>query len=72
MSPRTEPISDDDEAITQVRAARHRISERHGHDPYRLVAYYIERQRQRQHEVAAAPGTKSPGNPTGAPPSRGR
>lgn len=70
MSHPTEPILDDDEAITQVRAARQRISERHGHDPYRLVAYYIERQRQRQHEVAT--GTKSPGNPTGAPPSRDR
>jgi hypothetical protein len=36
---------DGDEVIAEVRAARHRISERFGHDPYRLVAYYMERQK---------------------------
>jgi hypothetical protein len=34
-----------DEVIAEVRAARHRISARFGHDPYRLVAYYMERQK---------------------------
>lgn len=41
----------DDPAIGRVREARHRISEECGHDPKRLVAYYLERQRQRQEEV---------------------
>lgn len=45
MKPRDElTASDDDEEITRVRAARHQISERFGHDPYRLVAYYMEKQ----------------------------
>ena len=35
-----------DEVIAEVRAARHRISARFGHDPYRLVAYYMERQKE--------------------------
>ena len=30
--------------IDEVRAVRHRISERHGHDPRRLVDHYLERQ----------------------------
>jgi hypothetical protein len=46
-----EPTPDpEDEEIARVREVRHRISERFGHDPYRLVAHYIERQRQRQRE----------------------
>jgi hypothetical protein len=32
--------------IDIVRDARHKISERVGHDPARLVAYYIELQRE--------------------------
>ena len=30
--------------IDEVRAIRHRISARHGHDARRLVQYYLERQ----------------------------
>lgn len=33
-----------EEEITRVREARRHISERFGHDPYKLVAYYMERQ----------------------------
>ncbi len=33
-----------DPVIEEVRAARHRISERVGHDSGRLVAYYMELQ----------------------------
>jgi len=45
MKLRPEEFYDDcDEVIAEVRAARHRISERFGHDPYKLVAYYMERQ----------------------------
>jgi hypothetical protein len=36
-------------------AVRHRISERFGHDPYRLVAYYMERQKEHQDRLVHAP-----------------
>ncbi|WP_143755404.1 hypothetical protein [Gloeocapsopsis sp. IPPAS B-1203] len=35
-----------DEAINQIREVRHIISEEHGHDPQRLVSYYIKLQKQ--------------------------
>ena len=31
-----------DPTIDQIREIRHRISQEHGHDPDRLVAYYAE------------------------------
>lgn len=34
-----------DPVIDSVRAARHAISERCGHDPKRLIEYYQERQK---------------------------
>jgi hypothetical protein len=37
-----------DPVIDEIRAVRHRISERFGHDPARLVAYYLELQKQYQ------------------------
>ncbi len=33
-----------DPVIDRVRAARHAISERFGHDPQKLVEYYLKRQ----------------------------
>ena len=38
----------DDPVIDEIRAVRHRISARLGHDPTRLVAFYMERQKQYQ------------------------
>ncbi len=38
----------DDPAIKRIREARHRISKEHGHDPQKLVNYYIELQKQYQ------------------------
>jgi hypothetical protein len=38
-----------DEAIAQIRETRHRISEEHGHNPQKLVDYYIELQKQYPH-----------------------
>ena len=32
--------------IDEVREVRHRISERFGHDPSKLVSYYMEMQKQ--------------------------
>lgn len=44
-----------DEEIERIREARHRISERFGHDPYRLVAYYMERQQAHKDQLVSAP-----------------
>jgi hypothetical protein len=41
--------------IERVREARHRISAKFGHDPYRLVAHYMERQREHPERVVSAP-----------------
>jgi hypothetical protein len=38
-----------DEAIGQIRKIRHRISEEHGHDPQKLVDFYVELQKQYPH-----------------------
>jgi hypothetical protein len=55
MNPRPEPtLNPDDEEIARVREVRHRISERFGHDPYRLVAYYMEHQQEREHGLSRA------------------
>ena len=54
----------DDEEITRIREVRHRISERFGHDPYRLVAYYMEKQRERVNPPAG------PGPSQGSPSSK--
>ena len=37
-----------DAVIDEIREVRHRISARYGHDPTRLVAFYIELQKQYQ------------------------
>jgi hypothetical protein len=44
MTPSNKPPRSDDEEIDRVRAARHRISARHGHDPGRLVEHYMARE----------------------------
>jgi hypothetical protein len=59
MNPEADPtLGDDDEEIARVRAARHRISERFGHDPYRLVAYYINRQQERHDRLVHVPDSE--------------
>lgn len=56
MNQQTEAALDEvDEEIARVREVRHRISERFGHDPYRLVAHYIERQKKHQDRLVRAP-----------------
>lgn len=40
-----------DPVIDEIREVRHRISARVDHDPARLVAYYIELQKQYQHRL---------------------
>ena len=43
-----------DPAIDEIREIRHRISERFGHDPERLVAYYIELQEKHRDRFVGA------------------
>jgi hypothetical protein len=63
-------IEDDEEEIARVRAARHRISARFGHDPYRLVAYYRERQAGQGQRLVQAPGPDAGRDAPGEPPRR--
>jgi hypothetical protein len=44
-----------DPVIEEVREVRRRISARVGHDPTRLVAYYIELQKQYQGRLIGGP-----------------
>ncbi len=44
-----------DPVIDEIREVRHRISERCGHDPAQLVAYYIKLQEQFRDRLVQAP-----------------
>jgi len=44
--------------LTRIRKARQRISAQCGHDPYKLVKYYMELQEQSQHKLV--PSTNNP------------
>jgi hypothetical protein len=73
MNPQPEPTLDpDDEEIARVREVRHRISERFGHDPYRLVAYYMERQEERKDRVVRATEPEAAGDTSRPLPGRSR
>ena len=58
--------SQGDAVIAEIRAVRHRISEQAGHDPARLVAYYMELQRQCQDRLIDPPATEPPAQRTAA------
>ncbi len=47
-------VDDGEEVMARVREARHRISARFDHDPYKLVAHYMERQQQHRHRLVRA------------------
>jgi len=57
MSDKFEPMleDEDDEEIDRIREVRHQISEQFGHDPYRLVAYYMELQKEHPEKLVRAP-----------------
>jgi hypothetical protein len=58
MSQTREEFADDgDEVIARVREARRRISARFDHDPAKLVAHYMERQKQHRGRLIGAPET---------------
>lgn len=48
-------IDEGEEEIARIREVRHQISEEFGHDPYRLVAYYMERQKEHAGKLIQAP-----------------
>jgi len=47
----------EDEPIERIRRTRHEISAQHGHDPRRLVEYYVEPQKAHEQRLidTAAP-----------------
>jgi len=57
MKEKAEPelVDEGDEEIARIREVRHRISEEFGHDPYRLVAYYMELQKEHPEKLVPAP-----------------
>jgi hypothetical protein len=59
MSEELEPkwVDEGDEVIARIREVRHRISEQFGNDPYRLVAYYMELQKEHPERMVPAPGS---------------
>jgi hypothetical protein len=61
--------SKNDPVIDEVREVRHRISARFDHDPAKLVAYYMELQKQYQDRLITtekkSPDLRSP-SPEGA------
>jgi hypothetical protein len=59
-----------DPVIDEVREVRHRISERVGHDPARLVAYYMELQKQFPSRLVVVDGIEEAGAPVGDDPGR--
>jgi hypothetical protein len=46
--------TESDPVIDEIREVRHRISERFGHDPVKLVAHYMELQQQYQDRLIDA------------------
>ncbi len=49
-----------DPVIEEVREIRHRISERFNHDPAKLVAYYMELQKQYKDRLIQTEESPSP------------
>ena len=68
MNEKSEPVlvEEGDEEIARIREARHQISEEFGHDPYRLVAHYIELQKKHPEKLVAAPHSEAAGKGRGA------
>ncbi len=50
-----ELVDEGEEEIARIREVRHQISEEFGHDPYRMVAYYMELQKQHPEKLVRAP-----------------
>jgi len=48
-------VDQGEEEIAAIREVRHRISEQFGHDPYRLVNYLMELQKEHPEKLIPAP-----------------
>ena len=48
-------VDQGEEEIAAIREVRHRLSERFGHDPYRLVAYLMELQEEHSEKLVPSP-----------------
>lgn len=48
-------MDEGEEELARIREVRHQISEEFGHDPYRLVAHYIELQKEHPESLVRAP-----------------
>ena len=57
-------IDEGEEEIAAIREVRHRISEQFGHDPYRLVAYLMELQKEHPERLVPAPEAEVVGKNT--------
>jgi len=57
-------VDQGEEEIAAIREVRHRLSERFGHDPYRLVAYLMELQKEHPEKLVRAPETEVVGTAT--------
>lgn len=51
-------VDQGDEELAAIREVRHRISEQFGHDPYRLVAYLMELQKEHPEKLVLAPDSE--------------
>jgi len=60
------PLMDEGDAeIARIREVRHQISEQFGHDPYRLVAHYMELQKEHPGKLVPAPHSEVAGKDKG-------
>lgn len=50
-----------EDPIDQIRRTRHEISEKCGHDPRKLVEYYVELQKQHADRLISSPGPSERG-----------
>lgn len=57
-------IDQGEEEIAAIREVRHRLSERFGHDPYRMVAYLMELQKEHPERLIPAPEAEVAGRAT--------
>jgi len=48
-------IDEGEEEIAAIREVRHQLSEQFGHDPYRIVAYLMELQKEHPEKLIPAP-----------------
>ena len=51
-------VDQGDEELAAIREVRHQISEQFGHDPYRLVAYLMELQKEHPEKLVLAPDSE--------------